>query len=66
MVVIVLEKQATFEGTLKLYTIKRGDTVCSIARKFNISIFSILKVNKHKDPKQLTIGDTLNVPSDTP
>jgi LysM repeat protein len=63
MVVIVLENQTTFKGTLRAYKIKRGDTVCSIAKEFNISIMSILLVNKHRDPKQLTIGDTLSVPT---
>lgn len=55
-------KQHFGENMLKVYRIKRGDTVCSIAREFNISIVSIIKVNKHRDPKQLTIGDTLTIP----
>lgn len=55
-------KQYFGEHMLRTYKIKRGDTVCSIAREFNISIVSILKVNKHRDPKQLTIGDTLTIP----
>lgn len=59
-----LRAQTTVDGMLRAYKIKRGDTVCSIARKFNISIISILKVNKHRDPKQLTIGDTLCVPAE--
>ncbi|WP_158318771.1 LysM peptidoglycan-binding domain-containing protein [Robertmurraya kyonggiensis] len=49
---------------IRAYKIKRGDTVCSIAREFNISIISLLKVNQHKNPKQLTIGDTLAVPTE--
>lgn len=59
MVVILLKVQAY---TLRAYKIKRGDTICSIAREYKTSIISILQVNKHMDPKQLTIGDTLCVP----
>jgi len=62
MVVIILEKKTTSQGMLKVYKIKRGDTVCSIARELNIPIMSIFMVNKHRDPKQLTIGDTLRIP----
>lgn|GEM_PF-5480064 len=62
MVVMEMGKSTVVHGSLRSYKIKRGDTVCSIAREFNISIISILKVNKHMDPKQLTIGDTLCVP----
>ncbi len=61
MVVIVVEQS---KHVLRAYKIKRGDTVCSIAREFNISIISILKVNQHKNPKRLTIGDTLAVPTE--
>lgn len=63
MAVIVLENQKTTKGTLTAYKIKRGDTLCSIAKEFNISIMSIFMVNKHKLPKQLSIGDTLTVPT---
>lgn len=60
MVVVFLKGQPTY--TLRAYKIKRGDTICSIARENKTSIISILQVNKHRDPKQLTIGDTLCVP----
>jgi LysM repeat protein len=51
-----------FPIKLILYKIKNGDTVCSIAKKFGITIEMILKANKNKSPKQLTVGDTLRVP----
>ncbi|PAE18334.1 hypothetical protein CHH80_22265 [Bacillus sp. 7504-2] len=63
MVVLILENNTNSQGGLKVYKIKRGDTVCSIARELNIPIMSIFMVNKHRDPKQLTIGDTLCLPN---
>lgn len=44
------------------YIIKQGDTLDSIARKFNTSVQSILKANPGLDPQNLIIGEHICVP----
>ncbi|MCI8621693.1 MAG: LysM peptidoglycan-binding domain-containing protein [Clostridia bacterium] len=44
-----------------LYTIKRGDTLTSIAREFNVTIESIAKLNDIKDINLIYAGDRLRI-----
>lgn len=44
------------------YTVKKGDTVISIAKNFGLTAEELLKVNKITDPKKLQLGQTLKVP----
>ena len=44
------------------YTISSGDTLYGIARKYNVSVDSILKLNPEVDPRTLGIGKTLLLP----
>ena len=44
------------------YTISSGDTLYGIARKYKISVDSILKLNPGVDPRTLGIGKTLRLP----
>jgi LysM repeat protein len=41
------------------YTVKQGDTVSSIARKYKLNTNRLLKINDIKDPTKLRIGQTL-------
>ncbi|MEE2807744.1 MAG: LysM peptidoglycan-binding domain-containing protein [Verrucomicrobiota bacterium] len=44
------------------HTISSGDTLYRIARKYNVSVDSILKLNPGVDPRTLGIGKTLLLP----
>jgi len=44
------------------YTIESGDTLYGIARKYNVSIDQILKLNPRVNPRTLGIGRTLLMP----
>ncbi len=46
-----------------LYTIKRGDTLVKIARKFRTTPLALMEVNDIPDPARLTIGHKLRIPS---
>lgn len=45
-----------------LYTVKKGDTLTSIARAFGLSAEDLIKANKNTDPKKLQLGQVLKVP----
>jgi LysM repeat protein len=49
------------------YTIKQGDTLGSIARKFGVTIPAILAANKQiKDPNKIAVGDVIVIPAAPP
>ena len=54
---------ATANTTTRAYTVVKGDTPTSIAKKFNITSTDLLKLNKMDDPKKMQIGQTLKVPA---
>jgi LysM repeat protein len=43
------------------YTIQRGDTLGSLARKYNTSVNSLAKANGIKNPNRIFAGKTLNI-----
>lgn len=45
------------------YTIKQGDTLEAIARRFHTSVQRILKENPSLDPKNLIVGERICVPA---
>jgi len=45
------------------YTVQKGDTLESIARKFNVSIEKIKKANNIKDEKKIRDGTKLKIPT---
>ncbi|MDR3404360.1 MAG: LysM peptidoglycan-binding domain-containing protein [Chthoniobacter sp.] len=44
------------------YTVKKGDTLTSIARNYGLTAEELVKANKITDPKKLQLGQTLKVP----
>ena len=52
---------ATVAGTT--YTVVKGDTPTSIAKRFGMTAPDLLKLNKIDDPKKMQIGQTLKVPA---
>lgn len=45
------------------YTVKTGDTLSQIAEKFNISLDALLAANPDVDPNAMSVGQTLQIPS---
>jgi len=54
-------KEAVSKNRKTVYTVKRGDTLKSIARKFNMSVSELRKLNKFKRGKLLSVGSEINV-----
>jgi LysM repeat protein len=47
----------------KTYTVKSGDRLIFIAKKFSVSQEDLIALNKIKDPTKLQIGQALKIPS---
>ncbi len=52
------------EGTL--YTIRAGDTLFSLAQRYNTTVDAIIRANPGIDPSNLRIGQVICIPSSTP
>ena len=52
-------------GTFE-YTIRAGDTIYNLARKYNTTVEAILRVNPGIDPMNLRIGQKICIPETTP
>jgi LysM repeat protein len=51
------------KSNLKSYTVKSGDRLVFIAKRFSVSQEELIAVNKIKDPAKLQIGQTLKIPA---
>ena len=49
-------------ATTQSYTVKSGDRLVFIAKKFSVSQEDLMALNKIKDPTKLQIGQTLKIP----
>jgi LysM repeat protein len=47
------------------YTVKKGDTLSSIATKYKTTIAKLVSLNKLNDPDQIAVGQKLKVPGTT-
>jgi membrane-bound lytic murein transglycosylase D len=50
------------EDDYSYYRVRRGDTISSIARKFNVSQTKILQLNRMSARSVLSVGKRLRVP----
>lgn len=49
---------------MKIHIVKKGDTLYSLAKKFNVSLDQLIAMNPQlKDPNQLSVGMKVKVPS---
>jgi len=48
------------------YTVQKGDTLSSIAKKTNASVHDIVNANKISDPTRLMVGQSLFIPQAQP
>ena len=56
------------EPTPLLYTIKQGDNLLKVAKKFNVSLDDLIAANKDTitNPDKIAIGDTIIIPTPAP
>ena len=52
---------ATSNSATRTYTVAKGDTPTSIAKKFGMNSDELMKLNKIDDPKKMKLGQTLKV-----
>ena len=50
------------KGALQSYTVKSGDRLLFIAKRFNVTPDELVTLNKLKDPGKLQAGQTLKIP----
>ncbi len=50
----------------QLYTIQAGDTIFSIAQRFNVTVDAIIAANPGIDPNNLRIGQVICIPTELP
>lgn len=48
-------------GTILPYRVKAGDSLASIAKKYNVTVEQLMKWNNIQDPNMLTIGQQLKI-----
>lgn len=54
---------ATANPAARTYTVAKGDTPTSIAKRFGTTANDLLKLNKIDDPKKMQIGQPLKIPA---
>ncbi len=59
------EPPPTPEPTPGSYKIRRGDTLSSIGRKFNVTVAQLICANSIRNPNSLSTGTTLVIPIET-
>jgi len=57
-----LEIEKYVPPKVSAYKVKKGDTLSGIARKFNISLTSLMRENNLKNQHRLSIGQSLRIP----
>jgi LysM repeat protein len=55
----IISKTPSSNILTKNYTIKNGDTIFSIAKKYKLNYDRLIKINNIKDPNKIKIGETL-------
>lgn len=54
------------EPETEIYTVKKGDTLSGIAKRFKTSVADIVKLNNIKDPDVIHAGQVLKLPGKVP
>jgi LysM repeat protein len=63
---LVIPVAAPPPGSLTTYVVQRGDTLDSIARRFNTTVQNLIALNGLPNANRITVGQTLNVPAPRP
>ncbi len=57
-----IESVAVYEQTTIKYTVKKGDTLSSIAKKYGVTVDTIVKTNHIKNKNLIRIGSVFEIP----
>ena len=63
VLVIPVEKSDVTEKSGTTYEVKQGDTLCSISRKYGVSLQDLLSVNSMNKDDKIKTGDILKIPT---
>jgi len=58
----MVEKSKKKTEIQRIHTVKKGDTLYSVSRKYNVTVKGIIELNKIQD-ETIYLGQTLNIPS---
>ena len=53
------KQQAKSSSLIKNYTVKQGDTIYSISRKYKLNTQRLIEINNIKNPNSIKVGQTL-------
>lgn len=59
-----LDRNSDIVGEIQYYTVQKGDTISSIARKFDMGYIEMVEANPEINPNKLTPGTQLLIPSE--
>jgi LysM repeat protein len=54
---------AVLSSAAHSHTVKAGETLAQIARKYGVRLNALMAANPHLDPRRLQVGQTLSVPA---
>ncbi len=57
-----IESVAVYEQTTQKYTVKKGDTLSSIAKKYGVTVDAIVKANQIKNKNLIRVGSVFEIP----
>ncbi len=57
--------QPPSSGTSRTYTVRRGDTLSSIAARFGVSVLALARANNIRNPSLIYVGQRLVIPQRT-
>lgn len=57
-----IESVAVYEQTTQKYTVKKGDTLSAIAKKYGVTVDAIVKANNIKNKNIIRVGTVLEIP----
>lgn len=55
--------KTTTKSSAKIYTVVKGDTVSSIAKKYGVTVSDIVSANKLTNPNLIKVGQKLTIPA---
>lgn len=56
---------AAAQGVTTTYVVQRGDTLAGIARRFNTTVATLMRLNNIRNPDRIYVGQRLLVPAST-
>lgn len=54
--------QPTAPSALRSHTVKSGETLTAIARRYNVKLSALINANPRLDPRRMRVGQVINIP----